>query len=51
MAIRTVTIKIRIKTPEGKRVYAIPVYEAKRRLKTLWARVNGKPEHHPEDMP
>jgi hypothetical protein len=29
MAIRTVTIKIRIKTMDGKRVYANPVYETK----------------------
>ncbi len=29
MAIRTVTVKIRIKTPEGKRVYANPVWETK----------------------
>ena len=42
MAIRTVTIKIRIKTAEGKRVYANPVWEAKGRLKRLWARLNGK---------
>lgn len=48
MAIRTVTIKIRIRTPEGKRVYASPVYETKGRLKPLWARVAGKAEHHPE---
>jgi integrase len=50
MAIRTVTINIRIKTPEGKRVYANPVYEAKGRLKAFWARVNGKPEYHPEGV-
>jgi len=50
MAIRTVTVKIRIKTPDGKRVYAGPVYETKGRLKALWARVNGKPELHPEGV-
>jgi integrase len=50
MAIRTVTIKIRIKTPDGKRVYAVPVYEAKGRLRALYARVNGKAEHHPEGV-
>lgn len=50
MAIRTVTIKIRIKTPEGKRVYANPVYETKGRLKPLWARVGTKAELHPEGV-
>ena len=50
MAIRTVAIKIRIKTPNGKRVYANPVYEAKGRLKALYARVGGKPELHPEGV-
>jgi site-specific recombinase XerD len=50
MAIRTVTIKIRIKTPEGKRVYANPVFETKGRLRPLWARVGGKAEHHPEGV-
>ena len=48
MAIRTVTIKIRIKTPEGKRLYANPVWEKKGTLRALWARVGGKAEHHPE---
>ena len=42
MAVRTVRIKLRIKTPEGRRVYADPVFEVKGRLKPLWARVNGK---------
>jgi len=50
MAIRTVTVKIRIKTPEGKRVYANPVWEAKGRLKPLWARVGSKAELHPEGV-
>jgi hypothetical protein len=50
MAIRTVTIKIRIKTSEGKRVYADPVFEAKGRLKALYARVGGKAVHHPEGV-
>jgi integrase len=50
MAIRTVTIKLRIKTAEGKRIYAEPVYEAKGRLKPLYARVAGKAEHHPEGV-
>ena len=50
MAIRTVTVKIRIKTPEGKRVYANPVWEAKGRLKPLWARVGTKAELHPEGV-
>ena len=50
MAIRTVTVKIRIKTPEGKRVYANPVWETKGRLKPLWARVGTKAELHPEGV-
>ena len=50
MAIRKVTIKIRIKTPEGKRVYANPVWEKKGTLRALWARVGGKEEHHPEGV-
>lgn len=50
MAVRTVRIKLRIKTPEGRRVYADPVFEVKGRLKPLWARVNGKPELHPEGV-
>jgi hypothetical protein len=44
MAIRTVTVKIRIKTPEGKRVYAVPMWETKGRLRAFYARINGKPE-------
>jgi hypothetical protein len=50
MAIRTVTVKIRIKTPEGKRVYANPVWETKGRLKPLWARAGTKAELHPEGV-
>lgn len=50
MAIRIVTVKIRIKTPEGKRVYANPVWEKKGSLKPLYARVAGKAEHHPEGV-
>jgi integrase len=50
MAVRTVTVKIRIKTPDGKRVYANPVWETKGRLKPLWARVGTKAELHPEGV-
>ena len=50
MAIRKVSIKIRIKTPEGKRMMVNPVWETKGRLKPLYARVGGKPEHHPEGV-
>jgi len=32
----------------GKQVYANPVWETKGRLRPLWARINGKAEHHPE---
>src|ERR1700726_4701031 len=42
MAIRIVGVKIRIKTPEGKRVYANPVWEKKGSLKPLYARAAGK---------
>jgi hypothetical protein len=48
LAIRTVTIEIRIKTSEGKRPYVNPVWQTKGRLKPLYARINGKAEHHPE---
>lgn len=50
MAIRTVTIKIRIRTHEGKRLRVNPVWETKGRLKALYARVGGKAEHHPEGV-
>jgi integrase len=48
MAIRTVAIRIRFKTPEGKLVVAQPVWAKKGTLKPLWARINGRPQHHPE---
>jgi len=50
MAIRTVTIEIRIKTPDGKRPYVSPVWVKKGTLKAGWARVGNKPEHHPEGV-
>src|ERR1700730_4524422 len=50
MAIRKVSVKIRIKNPTGKRPYENPVWETKGRLKPLWARVGGKAEHHPEGV-
>jgi hypothetical protein len=50
MAIRTVTIKIRIKTMDGKRVYANTVNETKGRLRPFWARVATKAELHPEGV-
>jgi len=31
-------------------VYANPVWETKGRLRPLWARINGKAEHHPEGV-
>src|ERR1035437_4735079 len=48
MAIRKVSIKIRIKTAEGRLKVVNPVWEMKGRLKPLWARMGGKAEHHPE---
>ena len=48
MAIRTVSIRIRFKTTEGKLVVAQPVWAKKGTLKPLWARVNGKPQYHLE---
>jgi hypothetical protein len=50
MAIRKVSIKIRIKNPAGKRPYVSPVWETKGRLKPLWARIGGKAEHHPDGV-
>jgi hypothetical protein len=50
MAIRRVTLKIRIEMAHGKRRYCAPVWEVKGRLKPLFARINGKPEHHPEGV-
>jgi len=50
MAIRKVSVKIRIKNPAGKRPYENPVWETRGRLKALWARVDGKAEHHPEGV-
>jgi hypothetical protein len=50
MAIRKVTLKIRIKMPDGKRPYCAPVWEVKGRLRPLFARINGKSEHHPEGV-
>jgi integrase len=48
VAIRTVSVKVRIRTSDGKRVVVDPVWETKGRLRPLWARVCGKAEHHPE---
>ena len=38
MAVKSVKLKIGIKLADGKRPYVNPVYEAKGRLKPLWAR-------------
>jgi integrase len=48
MAIKTVSLRIRIKTSEGKRVMVKPVYTTKGCLKPLYALVNGVEELHPE---
>ncbi len=48
MAIKTVSLRIRIKTSEGKRVMVRPVYTKKGSLKPLYALVNGVEELHPE---
>jgi hypothetical protein len=50
MAIRKVSLKIRIKAATGKRVIVSPVWEKKGRLKPLWAWVKGVAEHHPEGI-
>src|SRR5450759_306778 len=51
MAIKTVSLKIRIKTPEGRRVMVNPAWETKGRLKPLWARLGGnRTEFHPEGV-
>ena len=47
---RSVTIALRIRTAEGKRRYAKPVYAANHRLKPLHCYVNGKPTHHAEGI-
>lgn len=48
MAIKTVSLRIRIRTAEGKRVMVKPVYTPKGSLKPLYALVNGVEELHPE---
>jgi hypothetical protein len=48
MAIRTVSIRIRFKAPDGKLVVAQPVWAKKGTLKPLWARINGRPQDHPD---
>jgi hypothetical protein len=46
VAIRAVTLKIRVKTTAGKWCVVKPVTDVKGRLKPLYAMVAGKPEHH-----
>jgi integrase/recombinase XerD len=46
--INKVTVHVRIKTAEGKRIYCRPVYGANKKLRAGWALVNGQPEAHPE---
>lgn len=50
MASHKVSLKIRIKTTDGTRRYATPVFAANGRLKPLFAIVGGKPELHAEGV-
>jgi hypothetical protein len=45
-----VSIRIRIKTSDGRRLMKRPVVNKNGSLKTLWAIVDGKEEHHPEGV-
>jgi len=44
------TLFLRIRTADGKRRIAAPVYSANRKLKRLFALVNGQPEFHLEGI-
>jgi len=43
-----VRLKLRVRLADGSRPYLDPVLSANRKLKPLYAVVNGKAEHHPE---
>jgi integrase len=45
-----VTLYIRVKLADGKRSFVKPVYAANRKLKPMYAIVNGESEHHPEGV-
>ena len=50
MPIRAVTLKIRVKTTTRKWYVVNPVFDAKGRLRPLYAMVAGKPERHTEGV-
>jgi hypothetical protein len=43
-----VRLRIRVRLPDGSRPYLDPVTSSNRKLKPLYAVVDGEPEHHPE---
>lgn len=45
-----VRLKIRVRLPDGSRPYLDPVLSTNKKLKPLFALVNGQPEHHPEGV-
>ena len=45
-----VRLSLRVRLPNGKRLFVAPVYAASGKLKPLYAIVSGKPEHHPEGV-
>ena len=48
MANRKVSLMLRVRTADGKRPFVNPVIGLNGKVKSLWAVVHGKPEHHPE---
>jgi len=48
MANLSVSVKMKIRLPNGERIYAKPVEHSNGKLKRFYALVNGKEEHHPE---
>ena len=50
MANLNATLFLRIRTTDGKRRVASPVYNGNHKLKRLFATVDGKPEYHPDGI-
>jgi hypothetical protein len=50
MPVLAVRLKIRVRLSSGSRAYVDPVYSSNGKLKSLYALVKGKPEHHPEGI-
>jgi len=45
-----VSIKLRVRMPDGRRVYAEPVWAARGRLNPLFARIKGTAQHFPDGI-